>query len=63
MFILPASELDDALVAVGNMRSDAMLVFPEGATLVYRSKVAQFATAHGLASMFGWSEYCDAGDF
>ena len=48
-------------MAVGNMRSDAMLVFPEGATLVYRSKVAQFATAHGLASMFGWSEYCDAG--
>jgi putative ABC transport system substrate-binding protein len=56
-----ASELDVALVAVGKARPDAVLVFPEGATMVHRSKVAQFATAHGLPSMFGWSEYCDAG--
>ena len=42
-------------------RADAMLVFPEGATMVHRAKVAQFAIAQKLPSMFGWSEYCDAG--
>jgi putative tryptophan/tyrosine transport system substrate-binding protein len=56
-----ASELGNALVAASKTRSDAMLVFPEGATLVQRSEIAQFAKAHGLPSMFGWSEYCDAG--
>ena len=35
--------------------------FPEGATMVHRAKVAQFAIAQKLPSMFGWSEYCDAG--
>jgi putative tryptophan/tyrosine transport system substrate-binding protein len=50
-------ELDNALAGVGNARADAMLVFPEGATMVHRAKVAQFAIAKKLPSMFGWSEY------
>lgn len=54
-------ELDNALAAAGNAHADAMLVFPEGATMVHRAKVAQFAIAQKLPSMFGWSEYCDAG--
>jgi putative tryptophan/tyrosine transport system substrate-binding protein len=54
-------ELDNALAGVGNARADAMLVFPEGATMVHRAKVAQFAIAKKLPSMFGWSEYCAAG--
>jgi putative ABC transport system substrate-binding protein len=58
---LGARELDKALTAVGDARADAMLVFPEGATMVHRVKVAQFAMTHKLPSMFGWSEYCDAG--
>jgi putative tryptophan/tyrosine transport system substrate-binding protein len=56
-----AQELDNALATVGDARADAMLVFPEGATMVHRAKVAQFAIAQKLPSMFGWSEYCDAG--
>jgi putative ABC transport system substrate-binding protein len=56
-----AGELDNALAAVGNARADAMLVFPEGVTMVHRAKIAQFALAQGLPSMFGWSEYCAAG--
>ena len=38
-----------------------MLEFPEGATMVYWTKIAQFAISRGLPSMFGWSEYADAG--
>ncbi|HEX9821182.1 MAG TPA: ABC transporter substrate-binding protein [Methylomirabilota bacterium] len=54
-------ELDDALGAVRQARPDAMIVFPEGATMVNRAKIASFAIAHRLPTMFGWSEYCDAG--
>jgi putative ABC transport system substrate-binding protein len=56
-----ARELDNALATLGNARTDAMLVFPEGATMVHRAKLAQFAIAQKLPSMFGWSEYADAG--
>ncbi len=56
-----ARELDNALASVASARADAMLVFPEGATMVHRTKVAQFALAQKLPSMFGWSEYADAG--
>lgn len=56
-----AAQLDAGLAAVRNAKADAMLVFPEGATLVSRSKLAAFAIAERLPSMFGWSEYADAG--
>jgi putative ABC transport system substrate-binding protein len=36
-------------------------VFPDVVTLVHRAKIAELAIAHRLPSMFGWSEYCDAG--
>ena len=29
--------------------------------MVHRAKIAQLAIKHRLPSMFGWSEYCDAG--
>jgi putative ABC transport system substrate-binding protein len=54
-------EFDAALAAVADARADAMLVFPEPVTLVNRTRVAQFAANQRLPSMFGWSEYCDAG--
>jgi putative ABC transport system substrate-binding protein len=53
--------LDAALAAVREAHADAMIVFPEGATMVSRAKLATFAVAQRLPSMFGWSEYCDAG--
>jgi putative ABC transport system substrate-binding protein len=56
-----ASELDNALGAVGQAHADGLLVFPDVLTMVHRSKIADFAVAHRLPSMFGWSEYCDAG--
>jgi putative ABC transport system substrate-binding protein len=38
-----------------------MLVFPDAVTMVHRTTLAEFAIAQRLPSMFGWSEYCDAG--
>jgi putative ABC transport system substrate-binding protein len=54
-------ELDTALAAVRGARGDAMIVFPEGVTMGNRAKVAQLATEQRLPTMFGWSEYCEAG--
>jgi putative ABC transport system substrate-binding protein len=54
-------QLDGGLTAVRDAGADAMVVFPEGATIVARAKIAQFAIAERLPSMFGWSEYADAG--
>ena len=54
-------QLDDGLSAVREARADAMIVFPEGATMVARAKIAQFAITARLPSMFGWSEYAHAG--
>jgi putative ABC transport system substrate-binding protein len=54
-------ELDGALERVHGANPDAMLVFPDGVTMVHRARIAEFAKAHRLPSMFGWREYCDAG--
>ena len=56
-----AGELDQALAGVRSAKADGMVVFPEGATMVARSRIAQFAIGERLPSMFGWSEYADAG--
>ena len=56
-----ARELDKALEVASKVRADAILVFPEAVTMVHRTKVAEFAISKRLPSMFGWSEYCDAG--
>ena len=54
-------QLDGGLSAVRDAKADAMVVFPEGATMVARAKIAQFAIAERLPSIFGWSEYADSG--
>ncbi len=54
-------ELDKALATVRRAQPDAMVVFPEGATMANRVSLAKFAIAQRLPSMFGWSEYADAG--
>jgi putative tryptophan/tyrosine transport system substrate-binding protein len=55
------SELDAALTKVGQAQANALLVFPDVLTMVHRHKIADYAIAQRLPSMFGWSEYCDAG--
>jgi putative ABC transport system substrate-binding protein len=54
-------EIEAALDQIGHTNAGAMLVFPDGITLNHRVRIAQFAIAHRLPSMFGWSEYCEAG--
>lgn len=56
-----APELESALERVRASNVDAMVVFPEGVTMVHRAKIAQFARVQRLPSMFGWREYCEAG--
>jgi len=56
-----ARELDKALERASKVRADAILVFPDAVTMVHRAKLAEFALSQRLPSMFGWSEYCDAG--
>jgi putative ABC transport system substrate-binding protein len=54
-------ELDDALERASKLHADALLIFPDYVTMVHRAKLAAFALSQRLPSMFGWSEYCDAG--
>ena len=54
-------ELDGALQRVAASGAGAMLVYPDGVTMVNRTKIADFARARRLPTMFGWREYCDAG--
>ena len=54
-------ELGKALETIRRAQPDAMVVFPEGATMAYRHDLASFGIAQRLPSMFGWSEYADAG--
>jgi putative tryptophan/tyrosine transport system substrate-binding protein len=37
------------------------VVFPDFVTLGHRRQIAEFAAKHGLPSVFGWSEYVEAG--
>ena len=57
----PTPELDKALETVRKAQPDAMVVFPEGATMANRVSLATFALAQRLPTMFGWSEYAEAG--
>jgi putative ABC transport system substrate-binding protein len=56
-----APELEGALERVRTAGADALLVFPEGLTMVHRARIAALAKSSRLPSMFGWREYCDAG--
>lgn len=54
-------EFESALAATVKAAVDAILTFPEPVTMVNRTRIAQFAASQKLPSMFGWSEYCEAG--
>lgn len=55
------ADIDAALEHVRGSRPDAMLAFPGGATRAHKVKIAEFAKAHGLPSMFGSREHCEVG--
>ena len=52
-----ADELEGALGRVLISQPDAMIVYPDGTTLVNRARIAEFAKSHGLPSMFGFTVY------
>jgi putative ABC transport system substrate-binding protein len=55
------ADIDAALEQVRGSKPDAMLAFPSGATRVHKVRIAEFAKAHGLPSMFGSREHCEVG--
>jgi putative ABC transport system substrate-binding protein len=55
------ADIDAALEQVRSSKADAMLAFPGGATRVHKTKIAEFALAHSLPSMFGSREHCEVG--
>jgi putative ABC transport system substrate-binding protein len=50
-----------AFDAIVRDSADAVVVFPDGATMAHRRQVAEFAVKHRLPSVFGWREYVEAG--
>jgi putative ABC transport system substrate-binding protein len=50
-----------AFDAIVRDSADAVVVFPDGATIAHRRQVAEFAVKHRLPSVFGWREYVEAG--
>jgi putative ABC transport system substrate-binding protein len=42
-------------------RPDAMIVFPDSLTLVRRKEIADFAASARIPSMYGWTEFAEAG--
>jgi len=55
------AEFGAALDRVRGANAEAMLTFPDAVTMIHRARIADFAKANRLASMFGWREYCEAG--
>ena len=42
-------------------RPDGMIVFPDSLTLVRRKEIAEFAASARIPTMYGWTEYAEAG--
>jgi putative ABC transport system substrate-binding protein len=42
-------------------KANALLAFPDPATMAHRRQIAEFAAKQGLPSVFGWREYVEAG--
>ncbi|HMH78218.1 MAG TPA: ABC transporter substrate-binding protein [Candidatus Udaeobacter sp.] len=55
------SELPAVYEAIRTGRPGAMIVFPDSLTLVRRQELVEFAARERIPSMFGWTEFTDAG--
>jgi putative ABC transport system substrate-binding protein len=54
-------ELATNLELIRTARPDAMIVFPDSLTLVRRKEIAAFANRARIPSMYGWTEFVEAG--
>ena len=55
------AELPAVMEKIRASRPGAMIVFPDSLTLVRRPEIAEFAAREKIPSMFGWTEFTDAG--
>ena len=55
------AELEGALARAHASGARALLVYPDAVTAALRARIARFALEHGLPTMSGWREYCEAG--
>jgi putative tryptophan/tyrosine transport system substrate-binding protein len=54
-------ELATAFDAIRASRPDAMIVFPDSFTFARRRDIAEFAARARIPSMYGWTEFAEAG--
>jgi putative ABC transport system substrate-binding protein len=54
-------QLAPAFAAIRAAKFDAILVFPDSLTLNRRKEIAQLAAESRIPSMYGWTEFVDAG--
>jgi putative tryptophan/tyrosine transport system substrate-binding protein len=54
-------ELSAMYGEIRSARPDAMLVFPDSLTLVRRKEIADFAARERIPTMYGWTEFVEAG--
>lgn len=54
-------ELAAAYAAIRASRPDAMIVFPDSLSVARRTEIAEFAAGAGIPSMYGWTEFAEAG--
>jgi putative ABC transport system substrate-binding protein len=57
----PGSEADGRALGLQVSFQLREAAFPGGATRVHKVRIAEFAKAHGLPSMFGSREHCEVG--
>jgi putative ABC transport system substrate-binding protein len=54
-------DVNAALDATIKDNANALLVFPDPVASSHRGQIAEFAAKHRLPSVFGWSDYVEAG--
>lgn len=56
-------QLEEALVAIGKSRVDAIVVFPDAFTMRHSARIAAFALSSRIPAMSGWSQFVERGNF
>lgn len=54
-------ELSAVFAEIRAARPEAMIVFPDSLTLVRRKEIVEFAARERIPSMYGWTEFVEAG--
>jgi putative ABC transport system substrate-binding protein len=55
------ADVNAALAATVKENANALLAFPDAITSAHREQIAEFAVKQRLPSVFGWSDYVEAG--